>query len=124
MKSIGFSKEDCISHLQSYSNAIDEIFTLFDDRGFVLKGQKEKAQTLLTKLKEEFKNDYKSRDTNRGDEQMSDVERRYFFPAIHEAHTSIHIKTNSIPSEKWYHELGDAQSTIKYYLYQLRDEEK
>ena len=89
-----------------------------------MSGQKEKAQMLLTKLKEEFNNDYKSRNTNKGEEQMTDVERIYFFPAIYEAHTSIYVKTNSRPSEKWVFELFDAQSTLKYYLHQLQDEDK
>lgn len=120
-QSIGFSKEDCITHLQAYSDEIEQIFALFDDRSFIRKGQKEKAQELLTNLKEKFKNDYKSRDTKRGEAQMTQVESAFFFPAIHEAYTSIYVKTNSRPSPKWVFELYDAQSTIKYYLHQLQD---
>lgn len=100
---------------------IDQIMQLFDERSFIRKGQKEKAQELLTNLKEKFKSDYKSRDTKRGEEQMTDVERAFFFPAIHEAYAGISIKTNSLPSPTWVFELYDAQSTIRYYLDQLRE---
>ena len=122
MPKIGLSKEECINQLQSYSNKIDEICGLFDDRGFILKGQKEKAQMLLTKLKEEFKDDYKLRHTERGKEQMTEVEQACFLPAIDEAHTRIYVKTNSIPSSKWLDDLYDVQgSSIKYYLDQLSE---
>lgn len=121
IQSIGLSQEDCISRLQAYSDEIDQIIALFDDRG-VRKGQKETAQALLTKLKESLKNDYKSRDTKKGEEQMTNVERTCFFPAIHEAYANMSIKTNSRPSSAWTFELYDAQSTIKHYLHQLKDE--
>lgn len=124
LRKIGYSKEDCITHLQSYLDEIDQIFALFDDRGLIVRGKKEQAQLLLIKLKQQLKNDYKSRDTKRGEEEMTQVERAYFFPAIHKAYTSIYIKTNSRPSGKWVAELFDAQSSIKYYLYQLREETK
>ncbi len=118
---IGFSEEDCITHLQAYVDDIEQIFALFDERSFIRKGQKEKAQELLTNLKEKLKNDYKSRDTKRGEEQMTDVERAFFFPAIHEAYAGISIKTNSRPSPTWVFELYDAQNSIRYYLDQLKD---
>lgn len=116
------SKEDCITHLQAYSDKIDQIFALFDDRGLVVRSEKEQAQLLLGNLKQQLKSDYKSRDTKRGNEEMTHFERAYLFPAIHEAYTSIYIKTNSRPSGKWIAELYDAQSTIKFYLHQLQEE--
>lgn len=119
---IGLSQEECIAYLQSYSDEIDQIIALFDNRGYILKGQKENAQALLTKLKESLKNDYKSRDTKKGEEQMTEVESACFFPAIHETYANMSIKTNSRPSPAWTFELYDAQSTIKHYLHQLKDE--
>ena len=120
-KSIGLSKEECINQLQSYCDEIDEITALLDERGFAFGVKREKAQELLTNLKKKLKDDYDSRKTNYGREQMSEVESRYFFHAIHEAHTHIYVKTNSVPSEKWRSELGVARHTINDYLWSLRN---
>ncbi len=123
MKTIDFSKEDCISALRSLHDEIDEIFKLFDDQGRISRDNIPKARKLLANLKDKLKKDYKKRATAQGEADMSAIERAYYFPAIHEAWTSIHVATNSMPSRKWLEELGDAQSTISYYLHQLRRDE-
>ncbi len=93
---------------------------LFDNHGFIRRGQKEKAQELLANLKEKFKSDCKSR-TKQGDEEMTQVEYAFFLPAIQEAYAGISIETNSTPSPTWFFELYKAQGTINYYLDQLKE---
>jgi hypothetical protein len=119
LKAIGFSSDDCVASLRSYSVEIDEIISLFDDHGHIKTEKIPEAQTLLQNLKGCLKKDYDRRATDKGHEQMSEDEQAFFFPAIHEASTRIHVKTNSLPSQKWIDELLDAQHSIQYYLYRL-----
>jgi hypothetical protein len=116
MQPIGFSPDDCIRNLRSYSDQFDELTSLFDDKGYVAGESVERAQVLLQRLKASLKNDYQCRATNKGQAAMSDVERAFFFPAIHEASTRIYVKTNSRPSPTWRDELADAHSSIQHYL--------
>ncbi len=119
MTIIGLSSNDIIGILRSYSDDIDKILILFDDHGWIAYKNKESAQELLKGLKELLRNDYHRRDTKEGQQKMSEVEKTFFFPAIHKALTRIHVKTNSQPSEKWFLELLDAQSEIRYYSNEL-----
>lgn len=123
MKEIGFSPEECIRGLQSYIDEIDEILALFDKDGWIIKGKTEKAQYILQKLKDCLRRDYKRRESQKGQQEMTEIEQASFFPAIHEALTKIYVRPNSIPSQKWIDELLDAQSTVQYYLNGLKKHE-
>lgn len=121
MVTTGFSKDDCIKNLRSFYEEIDTIFRLFDGKNYILREKIQLARELLKSLKSDLKRDYNQRTGNNAYALMSDVERSYYFPAIHEAWAGIHVATNSTPSSKWLQELGAAQSTISYYLYQMED---
>jgi len=120
MRAIGFSPEDCMRNLQSYVDEIDEILALFNEHGQVKHGKAEEAQDLLKGLKGLLRNDYEKRATNKGDKEMTEIERAFFMPAVHEALTRINVKTNSKPSGQWVRELLDAQSSIQYSIDGLR----
>jgi hypothetical protein len=115
----GLSTQDCILKLQKLSADIDKICSLFDSKGSVNRENVELARGLLHGLKELLRTEYESRDKVSTHQNMSSVERDFYFPAIHEAYTRIHVKSNSIPSGKWHMELLDAQSSLKYYLLDL-----
>ena len=91
--------------------------SLFSDKKRILSGtERVKAKSLLKNLKQRLKADYKQRDTAIGQEQMSSIEGGYYFPAMHEAHTCISVKTNSTPNQKWIDEIDDAKLEIDFYL--------
>lgn len=116
---IGLSAQDCATTLQFYSNQIDAILALFDERGNVPHMRINEAQTLLKDLKSSLRDDYTSRATRRGDNLMSTVEGACLFPALHEASSRIYVKYSSTPSSRWINELLDARDSIDYYLHEL-----
>lgn len=122
MREIGLSKEECIRKLQWYSDKIDEIVGLFGQGSRVPREDVPNARELLKELKDSLKSDYRSRDTKRGREQMSDVESAFFFPAVHEAWTSINVKTHYVPSTQWVEELSYAQVSINHNLGDLKSQ--
>lgn len=119
MVKIGFSEQDCIDYMRNFIERIDNIIGLFDSHGWIPFEKREYAQMLLSDLKLSLKENYLKRDTRYGEKLMTQVEKHYFFRAIHQASTDIHIKTNSIPSEKWISELSIARYSISYYLENL-----
>ena len=110
--------QDCILKLQKIFADIDKICSLFDSKGSVNRENVELARGLLHRLKELLRIEYESRDKVSTHQNMSSVERNFYFSGhtIYEAYTRIHVKSNSIPSGKWHMELLDAQSSLKYYL--------
>lgn len=120
MANLGLSKEDCIYYLQSYSNEIDAILVLFDNRGYPLDGQTKIVQDRLSKLKLSLKQDYRIRASKKGGMRMSMYEEITFYPAIHKAHANINVAANSQPTVQWVVQLVDAQFTIQSYMNSLQ----
>jgi hypothetical protein len=116
MTMLGLSSEECVAKLQTYIRKIDAILALLDENGCPVDGDIFRIQEQLKSLKESLKADYYRRDTKKGENAMSDIEKFFLFPAIHEAYTSIFIKTNSTPSRKWINDLFNARNSIQYYL--------
>ena len=116
----GLSPEDCIIKIQSISTDIDKICDLFDANGLVKQEDLDEVRGRLHALKRLLKNEYEARDKVSSRKSMSSFEIAFFFPAIQEAFTSIHVKSNSLPSGKWLMELRDAQSSLNYYLPELQ----
>ena len=83
--------------------------------------EKREAEERLARMKEELRAEYKARSTVRGQREMSDIEKHFYYPAISEAYRRLRVRTNSIPKFDWVHQLYDARSSISYYLADLRD---
>lgn len=114
-------KRECANKLQGF---VEEIQNLLDFLQHTPKslGKKHQAQEMLKTFKERLKIAYQIRDKASAYERMTETEKAYFFPAVHEAFANLTITTNSNPSEKWELDLIDAQNTLNYYLNQLEDE--
>jgi hypothetical protein len=122
MQKLGMSKEECIAELQSYLDEIKTIRKLFKAEGILSRDDKARIKDLVKKLKDRFRADIKPRDTVRGKEQMSRVERDIFFHFIHGAfynHVNL-IKLNSAPDKSWVGNLYDATIDINFALDQLQ----
>ena len=99
---------------------IDKICELFETNGFVKQENTEEVRERFQTLKRLLEDEYKSRDKVSAGNEMSAVEKVFYFPAIQEAYTRIHVKSNTIPNGKWLMELLDAQNSLKYYLSDLQ----
>ena len=114
-------KDMCINELENFDTQIQKILSLFDERGFILPDAfVNDAQEKLKALKQNLENEYKKRSTVKGKKNMTEVEKQYFLPAIHQTFAYLTIRVNSNPDEKWVMELKRAEQEIKYYLNALK----
>lgn len=116
---VGLTHGDCVASLSSYAIEIKEILDLFNENGRVNREDVDEAQQRLSDLKSCLRRDHKSRATKKGELEMTEIERAFFHPAIHEAQVRIKVPTNSRPSRQWFDELYDAYSSIRYWLHGL-----
>ena len=114
----GNDKQNVIDRLKSYNKRFDDLLALLEN--LPLHGNdKTNAQQMLKTLKELLKSDYKDGDTNRGRQRMTEIEKHYFHPAVHEAYAAIRVRWNTIPTGQWFSELYSAQINITHMLHQL-----
>lgn len=117
---LGMTKEECIVALQEYDDAIQALLNLFDDKGNLMPGNRERAEAMLRDLKAALKEDYKRRDTIVGRGAMSAVEDAFFQPAIQGANAYLSVKVNSRPSAAWLEDLYYIRVDIARNLHQLK----
>jgi len=97
------SKDDC-------REKIDELLEVCHRTEQVM--NKETVAGLKNRLKEY----YKMGDTNKGSDQMSPVERAFFYPAIRDAY----VRSPKLNSPKtWREGLYEIESNLRYYRDQL-----
>ena len=113
-------KNTCIGRLTKFATELDALGQLAS-RAPLRPNEKREAQERLARIKGELRDEYQTHSTLRGQREMSEIEEHCYYPAVHEAFTSLSVKTNSIPNLDWVHQLYDARSSISYYLHQLRD---
>lgn len=112
--------QSVIERLKAYKTQFDDLLALLENLPLQRK-DKIKAQEMLKTLKEALKNDYRAGDTIRGQERMTEAERQYFHPAVHEAYADIQTRWNTVPNEEWRSDLYGAQISITHMLHQLEN---
>lgn len=84
---------------------------------------KERIRKLYTSLKTDLRTVYKRGNTKRGREEMSEIEKVYFHPAITQAYCHLSASTNSDPiNSNWHSDLYGARIDINYLLRQLESQ--
>lgn len=114
----GDEKQSVVDRLKAYKKQFDDLLALLENQP-LQRNDKSKAQQMLKTLKDALASDYKAGDTNRGQERMTEAERHYFHPAVHEAFAEIHVRWNTVPNDQWFSELYGAQINITHMLHQL-----
>lgn len=114
----------CLKRLKYLYDQIEKITDLFKNRRRLFGADRELAQQLLKWLKDEIKSDYKNMSKVTYENTMSDIEKEFYFPTIHEIFTIIRVKTNSIPDTNWLNQLFEAQEELHYIIPQLENELK
>ena len=108
-----------IGRLEAFKVRFDALLELLQGP-LPLQGQaKSHAQALLTGLKGDLGESYREMSSVRGETALNDTERAYYYHAIHQAFTDIHVATNSIPTEKWHSELYCARISITHAIHVL-----
>ena len=114
----GDEKQSVIDRLKAYKKQFDDLLALLENLPLG-RSDKIKAQQMLKTLKDNLKNDYKTGATIQGQQRMTEAERHYFHPAVHEAYAEIHVRWNTVPNGQWLSQLYGAQSNITHMLHQL-----
>jgi hypothetical protein len=95
----------------------DSILRLFEN-GHVPQGRVGQAQELFRGLKEKLQAEYKRMATRRGDAALSDVEARFYKPAIDDAwaNTGISgVRWNTRPDRRWHDALWSVSDYMGYW---------
>jgi len=110
----------CLERLEELESDINDILDLFNDRQQLFGTDKNFAQEMLRTLKKKLKDEYQRTSSVKSCASLNPTEQAFYAPAIHEAFTSINVKTNSKPDSKWISDLYDAADSIHFYAYQLQ----
>ncbi|HEX2950930.1 MAG TPA: hypothetical protein VHV83_15410 [Armatimonadota bacterium] len=117
-------RESICRRLKGHHALMQELIDLIGERRRIDGNEREQAQQLLKQIKAELIHDYKHGVSLQGQANASEDELAFFFPAIHEALCTIHVRVNSIPGPSWISDLFSAQGLLQYYIQQLEPLEK
>ena len=118
MKTYGFTKHECIKNLRLYTNKMEKILSLVEDKLPLSGPDIESAQLLLKDLKQSLQTESDQGSTGVGQKILS-VEHKLYMRAIHEAVKRLSMEIGSTPNQKWIDEIDVAQKYIKQCLNQL-----
>jgi hypothetical protein len=83
--------------------------------------QRQVAESKFKALKESLEAEHKRLKSAGRDGQLSDIEKRFYYPAIHESLGELSpLRWDGIPNEKWHTKLYSSSSAIKDYLHALK----
>ena len=114
----GDEKQSVIDRLTAYKKRFDDLLALLQNLPLE-RNDKTRAQQMLKTLKDSLENDYRAGDTNRGQQRMTEAERRYFHPTVHQAYAEIHVRWNTVPNDQWFSQVYGAQINITHMLHEL-----
>jgi preprotein translocase subunit SecA len=111
---LGLTDRECIERLNGYRDDIRNIISLLEDKSHLDAEEKARARSLLKKLKDSIGADCSLRETKRGQNQMTKVEKIFYWPAIREAYANHlkRIRSNTQPNQGWLMDLREAESDM------------
>ena len=118
MKTNGFTKYECITNLRLYTNKMEKILSLIEDKLPLSGPDIESAQLLLKDLKQSLQTELDRGSTGGGQKRFS-VEHILYMRAIHEVVKRISLDIGLTPNQRWIDEIDVGQKYIKQCLNQL-----
>ncbi|NPV92420.1 MAG: hypothetical protein HPY50_16780 [Firmicutes bacterium] len=100
--------------LKKYSDDIEEILSLLH-RAPVDKGDIARARELFKALKQRLDSDYREGQSEKSRSLLSEIDLRYYRPAVESAHSLLKLKANSTPDQRWIVGLTAARDEINHY---------
>ncbi|WP_332274898.1 hypothetical protein [Bacillus velezensis] len=106
-----------INNLEYFIESIEEIINFLQVRNYKFnKNEKEYARELMKSFKDQLNTEANSIKKVRKKVGYDDICFNNYFAGISDASIRIYKKWNSVPDEKWVHELVDARYSIRHYL--------
>jgi hypothetical protein len=110
-----------LDKLEDFLDEITALIAFLDEHPALTRHDKAQARELLSHLKKRLKAEYKRTSTVKAQASLGWREQSYYVPAVHEAHSSLKIRTNSVPGTAWLHDLMGAQIDLDFYAQGLRE---
>ena len=116
------SKAEALQKMNAIQEESDRILKLFEN-GHVPQGKVHDAQELFRALKEKLQAEYRRMATGNGEAALSDVEARFYKPAIDDAwlNTIISgVRWNTRPDHRWHDVLLDVIDYMRHWSGNLK----
>lgn len=116
------SKDAVLRKMDAIREESDRILGLFEN-GHVPQGKVHEAQELFRALKEKLKAEYKRMETVRSQAELSDVEARFYKPAIDDAWANTVIggvRWNTRPNHHWHDALWNVSGYMRHWSGNLK----
>jgi hypothetical protein len=110
----------CLQLLVRYAAQFDEVMRLYAGR--TLQGEQRKLATLRLKaLKDSLEAENTRLRSADRDGRLSDVEKRFYYPAIHASYIKLSpLRWDAIPNTKWHATLYNSRIDLMHYLHALK----
>lgn len=97
----------CLARLAELQEELNATLAIFG-KGTILSGERKiLAQERLTALKERFKEE-----ASLGEDELNQTEKAFYSRGVRHAYSSIHVRYNSRPDQKWIDQLLTARSSL------------
>lgn len=108
--------DSLLERFDSLIQPFDKLMACIGDKSFLPRHELREAQEQFKSIKETMNTVYKDLQHR----QVTDIEHRFFIPAVAKARTKLHAKWNSNPfASHWFHELYDARDDLNHMRFEL-----
>jgi IS5 family transposase len=102
--------------LQKYVDDIDDLLALLGGmRSPADKADAAKARAMLKALKQRLDYDYREGQTEKSRSRLSEIDLRYYRPAVEGAHSHLKLKASSALDQRWIDALTAARDEMSLY---------
>jgi len=110
----------CLTKLEVLVAKFDEIFALLGDKRRLHGEEQRRAQDVLRQLKAALRDEYARmvRAESAGD--LSYAERTWYMRPVQQASARMNVRVNSVPDQRWFHDLYSPQGDLKHAAIELR----
>ncbi len=105
-------EQSCLERFERHAAQLKELMDLIGGRPRLVGPDNTVAHELYRSVKGRLRQDYRSGETDRGYEALTDAERRWYYPTIHEAYGALHSHVTATLGQKLFGELSDVHSMI------------
>ena len=105
-------EQSCLERFERHAAQLKELMDLIGDRPRLVGHDNTVARELYRSVKGRLRQDYRSGETNRGYEALTDAEQRWYYPTIQEAYGALHSQVTATLGQRLFGELSDVHSMI------------
>ena len=109
-------KRACLARLELLKRPVDQLRDFVDNDPRARGSNRDEARARLKAMKDSWRKEL----THRAKATLNATEQAYYLPALEEVSANFTVRSNSVPSGSWSHDLYDAAATIEHYAIELR----